>query len=314
VAVPEPDELSVALVDAINDVGGRHEGHRAVHAKGILCAGEFTPTEAAAELCAAEHLQPGAAPVRAHVRFSNGGSKPDGHDAGPDGRGMAVKLYLGDGSTTDIVALTLPVFFVRTRQDFLEFTRVRKPNPDTGQPDVAKLGAWVGEHPEAQAALQAAISAPAPESYARLRYHAIHAFRWTAPDGTERFVRYRWEPEAGEGHLEAEEAQAREPDYLQADLRERLASGPVAFTLHVTLAGEGDDPDDPTVAWPEERESVEAGRLEVREEAFDRDTGDDVLVFDPTRVTTGIGLSGDQILIARRGAYSVSVERRTAVR
>jgi catalase len=310
--VPEPDQLSVDLVDAINDVNGRHAGKRAVHAKGILCAASFTPTAAGGELCAAAHFAGPA--VRAHVRFSNGAGKPDAHDGGPDGRGLAVKLYLPGGSTTDIVALTLPVFFVRTPEEFLEFTRARRPDPATGAPDMAVLGAWLAEHPEAQPALQAALGAQPPESYARLTYHGIHAFRWTAPDGAERFVRYRWDPEAGEAGLDAETAMAREPGYLQAELRERLASGPVAFSLHVSVAADGDAVDDPTVAWPEDRESFEAGRLEIGAEAFDRDRGEDVLVFDPTRVSDGIALSGDRILSARSGAYSVSVERRIASR
>jgi hypothetical protein len=37
-----------------------------------------------------------------------------------------------------------------------------------------------------------------------------------------------------------------------------------------------------------------------------------VLVFDPTRVTDGIEVTDDQILLARSGAYRVSVGRRTA--
>ena len=38
----------------------------------------------------------------------------------------------------------------------------------------------------------------------------------------------------------------------------------------------------------------------------------DVLVFDPVRVTDGIELSDDKILLARSGAYRSSVTRRTA--
>ena len=39
--------------------------------------------------------------------------------------------------------------------------------------------------------------------------------------------------------------------------------------------------------------------------------GDDVLVFDPTRVTDGIDLSDDQILRFRPRAYAASVTRRS---
>ena len=111
-----------------------------------------------------------------------------------------MKFYLPDGARTDVVALSLPCFFARTPEDFIEFTRARKPDPETGQPDFGKVGAWLEAHPEAGPAIQAAVTADPPESYATVRYNSIHSFRWTAPDGTERHVRYRFEPEAGEQH------------------------------------------------------------------------------------------------------------------
>jgi catalase len=36
-----------------------------------------------------------------------------------------------------MVGLSLPVFFARTPEDFLEFTRARKPDPETGKPEWA---------------------------------------------------------------------------------------------------------------------------------------------------------------------------------
>ena len=43
----------------------------------------------------------------------------------------------------------------------------------------------------------------------------------------------------------------------------------------------------------------------------DRETGGDVLVMDPMRLTPGIEPSADPILHVRRHAYAVSVEQRT---
>ena len=304
---PTPEQL----VDAINAISGTHAGHRAAHAKGVLCAATFRPTPAAAALTRAAHFAGG--PVRAHVRFSNGSGDPTTHDAERDGRGLAVKLYLPDGTTTDIVAITLPVFFVRTPEDFLAFTLARAPDPETGEPDLQKVGAFLGEHPETVPAVQFALSAGPPTSYAQCAYHALHAFGFENARGERRWVRYHWEPEAGEATLSEEEASARERDYLSRELAERLERGPVVFTLRLQLAEEGDPIDDPTAAWPEDRETVEAGRLEVTARAFDRDRDGDVLVFDPIRVTDGIVLSPDPILAVRSPAYSVSVERRSGV-
>ncbi len=308
---PISDQLATEMVDALGDVYGVHAGHRATHAKGTLCAATFTATPEAAARSRAAHFQ--GAPIRAHVRFSNGSGVPDAHDGARDGRGMSVKLYLPDGSTTDVVALTLPVFFVRTPADFLELTRARRPDPATGKPDLARVGAFVAAHPESMAAMQLSLAAAPPASYLGLVYHAIHAFELVDRDGSGRYVRYRWEPEEPREPLAKEEARARHPDYLRAELVDRLAVGPAAFRLVLALAEPGDPVDDPTAAWPQERETVVAGRLEVTGIATDRERDGDVLVFDPTRVTDGVACSPDPILHARSRAYSVSLERRSGV-
>jgi catalase len=53
------------------------------------------------------------------------------------------------------------------------------------------------------------------------------------------------------------------------------------------------------------------GHVEITGLAADRERDGDVLVFDPTRVTDGIGLSDDPILHFRRAAYAQSVLRRS---
>src|SRR4051795_6647675 len=148
--MPDP----VELVDAIGKAGGRFPGHRAAHAKGVVLAGTFTPTERARELTRAAQFA--GDPVRVTVRFSNGGAKPDGSDTDiGDGRGMATKFYLADGTTTDIVALSLPVFFVRTPEEFLEFTLARAESFE-------KVGEFIGSHPATAQAVQQIVPNPLP--------------------------------------------------------------------------------------------------------------------------------------------------------
>ena len=288
--------LAEEVVDAINEISGGHPGHRVAHAKGTLLTGTFTPNSSG--LTTAAHMQ--AEPVRVTARVSNGGGDPGIPDYAREGRGMAVKFYLPDGSKTDIVGLSLPCFFVRTPEDFLSFTRARL-DPERLMPD------WLGAHPEALAGIQAALGANPPASYATCAYNSIHSYRWVDADGGSRFVRYRFVPEEGEQALSTEDAKARGRDYLQEEV---LARGESAFRLQVVIATDADDVDDPTVAWPEEREHVEVGRLVLDGPELERERDGDVLVFDPTRVTDGIELSGDKILRFRPHTYSVSVERR----
>jgi catalase len=142
----------------------------------------------------------------------------------------------------------------------------------------------------------------------------VHAYRFVDAKGDSRYVRYRWEPEASVAWLEREEATQRSHDYLREELEERFAQGPAGFRLWIQIAAAGDPVDDPTAAWPEERETVELGRLEITELAFDRERDGDVLVNDPTRVADGIECSADPILHARTHAYAESVFRRSGVR
>jgi len=283
-------------VDTINDVFGRHGGYRALHAKGTLCKGTFTASPEAASLTRAAHMQGEEIPVT--VRFSNGSGNPNRPDYAPDPRGLAVKFYLPDGSRTDIVSVTTPLFSTKTPEGFVELLRAQKAP--------WKLPLFFARHPEALKAT--VVDAPTlrpPPSYAVVPYYGIHAFEWLAADGTERYVRYTWRP------LESGGQRKRDRDYLQQELRERLEAGPIRFRLELQVAMPGDPTDDPSAAWPSNRWRVDAGTLEVTALETERETGGDVLVFDPTRITDGIELSGDPVLRFRRDAYSASVARRT---
>src|SRR5215218_10420923 len=240
---------AVELVDAIAKAGGSHPGHRAAHAKGVVLAGTFTPSEGAAELTRAAHFS--GDPVRVTVRFSNGGANPDASDTEAlDGRGMATKFYLPDGTTTDIVALSLPVFFVRTPEEFLEFTLARAESFE-------KVGEFIGSHPATMQAVQqiAPLLVP-PRSYATVVYNSIHAFRLLNGDGDGRWIRWRWLPEAGAEWLPEEEREGKDPNFLQTEIFDRL---PARFTLVARVATADLPTDDPTAAWPEELETVEMG-------------------------------------------------------
>jgi catalase len=302
--------LAEQAVDLLNEGFGRHDATRSVHAKGILCTGSFTATPDGARLSRAAHLQ--GEPVRVTTRFSNASGHPRSPDYAPDGRGMATKFYLPDGSRTDIVAVDRSRFFVRTPEDFIEFVRAGKRLPVINQPG-PRLLVFLLRHREALPAVRELLTTKPPASYAQVRYNALHAFKWVDADGGERFVRYSWLPDAGEATLSGGEAKAAGKEYLAEELAERLRREPVRFDLQVQIAEPGDPTHDATARWPDERETAVVGRLELTELEEGRETGGDILVFDPSRVTDGIELSDDPLPAFRSQAYSVSVERRSGV-
>jgi len=289
-------------IEAIDERYGRHPGHRALHAKGTLYRARFTATPAASGLTRAAHLQ--GEPVPATVRFSNGAGDPRVPDYAPDVRGLAVAFHLADGSRADISAQTAPRFPFGDVDEFIAFVRASK----LDRWAALRLPLFLARHPRALGGLRANLAAlRPPASFASRRYYAFHAFRWLDGGGGERFVRYAWNPTVELADLSSKEAKARGRDYLREELDRRLGRGPVEFELEVQIAGDGDDPDDPSAVWPAERERVVVGKLEVIAPTAEGEE----LVFDPTRVVDGIELSDDPVLRFRPRAYALSHERRT---
>jgi catalase len=285
-------------IDRINGVFGSHPGHRALHAKGAFYAGTFTATAEAAALSRAGHLQGDPVPVR--VRWSNGAGNPRSPDKAPDVRGMAVSFRLADGTATDLLGQTAPRFPVRTPEDFIDFVEASK-NP-------VNLPLFLLRHRSAVPAMLANIRGRAivpPRSYAEVTYYPVHAYQWVAADGTTSWVRYRLDPLPGTPPA----GTFTGPDRLRQEILARLDAAPVRYDLHVTVAAPGDDPHDPMSVWKGARE-LSAGTIEFTGPDPDREQGGEVVVFDPTRVVDGIGLSDDPILLYRAGAYSASVARR----
>lgn len=290
-------------IDEINERYGAHPGFRALHAKGTMVRGTFTPAPEAAKLTTAAHMQ---GPVDVTARLSNAAGNPTLPDYMPDIRGLAVTFHLPDGERTDIVSQTAPRFPVRSPDDFMELVRAQDPRAPW------RLPLFLARHPRVVPTLPANLPAlRPPESYATLRFYAIHAYRFTDVDGGSRYVRYTWLPEAGDHRIGPREAKRRGRDYLREDLVKRLEEGSIRFDLELQIAGEGDDPHDPTAVWSDDRERITAGTLELTGLS---DTDQNTIVFDPVRVTDGIQLSDDPILNYRPRAYSASAERRMSRR
>jgi catalase len=304
-----PETVIAQLVAAMRALAGSHPGFRPVHAKGIVCAGTFRGAPDALRITKASHLQGNAVP--AVIRFANSSGNPAVHDGVASVRSLAVKFQLPDGKNADILANSVEGFPARTPEEFLAFLRAQLPDPATGQPVPDAVPRFLGSHPAARAFIERLTQKPVPASYGQASYHAEHAFRFTAADGSTRFGRYRWIPEAGEAFLSPDDGSTRSANFLREELESRLRNGPVAFRLFFQLAGENDPTDDVTALWPADRPIVELGRLEVTGISPTSAADERRMVFDPTNVTDGIDLSADPILLARSAAYSISYDQRS---
>jgi catalase len=299
--------LAEEMVDAIHGVLGFHPGFRALHAQGNLYRGTFTATPEAKKLSRAVHLQGNPVPVT--VRFSIGGGDPD---APPKATvGMATKFYLPDGRVTDLVTLNAPSFFIRKPEELVPLAHALAPVPATGQPDPVLLQAFLATHPATAAALEVRHKMQSPVSFSKTGFFGIHAFRFLNAEGVARYAKYHWIPEDGVAGQTVAELQQHPNNHLFEEMARRVEQGPVKFVLKLELAEPGDPLDDATAIWPDGREMVTVGHLEVVAPTSLEEIGNPVMLHDPTRVTDGIELSDDPIVQVRRGVYEVSAAQRT---
>src|SRR5256884_5953636 len=285
-----PPPVIRQIVEAMRALAGPHPGFRPVHVKGLVCAGTFRASADAHSVSRASHFVGQSVPTS--VRFDNSTGNPDVHDGVPNVRSMAVKFQLADGKSADILAISVEGFIARTPEELLEFLRAQLPEPGSGRPDPEAVPRFLAGHPAGRAFVERLMKKPVPASYAQTIYHAEHAFRFTAVDGTSRFGRYRFLPHPGEAVFSPDHAGHRNPSFLREELEGRLRTGPGAFRLLVQLAEAGDPTADVTALWPEGRPVVELGRLEVTGLSPTSAADARRLTFEPTTKTAGIDLSG----------------------
>lgn len=299
-------ELAAQTVDAVEGISGEHPGSRRAHAKGICCRAVFKSSGLAAGLTTAPHLQQAGTETEAFVRFSGSSTDPRLADLLSPGKGLGVRFRLPGGTDAVLTAVTLPVFFARTPESFLDMIRELNRFKDGGLDAVPAALALAKHFPEVKASLLASGKLLPPASYAGCRFYAIHAFHLADASGRRRPVKFEWMPDHDIESLPPGELLDMQPDYLEAELVERLSRGPVRYRLHIVLGQDGDPTDDPTRLWPDERERIDAGTLEVtevKEEAEDRP-------MDPVETGPGIEPSDDPILRFRSPVYGESWRRR----
>jgi catalase len=309
------DERVVALANHLLQqfdlIFGVHSGYRPAHAKGTMLTGHFTPSSAAQQLSRAPHITRQSTPVTA--RFSNSTGLPQLPDSSPDAnpRGLAIRFHLAEHVHTDIVSHSIDAFPTRDGYQFLEFLQAAVASgPDVPSPK--PIEKFLGSHPAALAFVQA--PKPFPVSLATQTYYAVTAFAFTNAASVTKFGRYRIVPEQGNQFLSEPDAAALSSNYHFDELLHRVAKSPIRFEVLVQVAAQGDVTDDATVHWPESRELVELGVIELDEAVKDNAVEQKQIIFDPIPRVDGIEASADPLLELRAAIYLLSGRRRRAAK
>ena len=313
--LPEPrpapqNKLAEDILGALNSLFGIHPGFRAVHAKGLMAKGLFTPTSQAADLSVAPHLNRPTVPII--VRLSDFAGLPTVADndlaiAGP--RGFAVRFQLGEHQHTDIVAHSSDGFPAQNGEEFLGFVQAIQDSPPTAAKPT-KLDQFLAEHP---AALRfASMPKPIPTSFAREAFFSVSAIKFTNGRKVSRFGRYRIRPEAGTEYLTADEAARKSPHFLFDEFSQRIARGPIKFGVFVQLAEANDQVADATAIWPDDRTELELGSITLETRVNELEPEMRKLIFDPIPRVEGLEASHDPLWQLRADAYLASGRRRRA--
>jgi catalase len=166
-------------------------------------------------------------------------------------------------------------------------------------------------HPEAARALDAIKARPFSSGFANASYHSLDVFRFINATRVSHAVRWAmmavdpFEPERASAA-----SAAPDKNYLFGALIARVRSEPAQWKLVITVAKPGDPTDDATIAWPADREKIEAGTLTLTDIAAEALGNCRDVTFDPLILPAGIEASDDPLLSARSATYAQSFRRR----
>jgi catalase len=296
------------VVDQFEATFGKHEGFRRSGAKGICAMGEFVGSAEGRRLSSASAFS--GRPVPVIVRFSVGGANPKAPDNTKSQRNLALQFNLPDGEVWQLGNISAPVFGAATPEQFLGRLQSLQPDPATRMADPAKVKAFADANPEVLLQGRWFAGQPVPASYASVNYWGVHAFAFVNARGEKQWGKWVFEPVGGTQGLSDDEAKAKGPDFLQADLRQRVAAGSVAFDFMLQLAEAGDRLDSAVTPLPDGRRKVSLGRLTVNAVAPDNGGACLNITFNPVVLPKGVEPSADPMLLARAAPYAVGLGRR----
>ena len=297
-----------SLVDAFERTGGKFEGFRRSGAKGVCAMAEFVGSAQGRALSSASAFN--GQPVPVIARFSMGGGNPKAPDNARSQRNMALQFNLPDGESWQMGNISAPVFGAATPAQFLARLESLFPDPETKKPNPDKIKAFADANPEVLLQGKYLASQPVPASFARTNYWGVHAFGFVDAAGKKQFGKWVFEPVEGVQTLSDDEAKAKGTDFLQDDLRQRVAAGPVAFDFMLQLAEAGDKIDSAVVPLPAERPKVNLGRLTIKSVAADATGPCLTITYNPIVLPKGVEASTDPMLAARAAPYALSLGRR----
>ncbi|MET3651010.1 catalase family peroxidase [Dyella japonica] len=295
---------SKKLVEVFAPPGGPALGHRRNHAKGICFTGTFEANGNGQALSSAPMFQRGEYPIIG--RFNLGSPELSATDASVRVRGMGLQIAASNGQLWRTAMINAPVFAAANPDAFYDLLVASK----SKEADAMKN--YIAAHPEFGAFLAWAKSAPWTGSYAEETYNSLNSFEFTASNGTKHIVRWSLLPQSPVTNLSTADLAQRPADFLEQEITERINRGPARWTMQVTVATQEDPVNDPTKAWPKDRQTIDVGTLVVQQIEPEQNGPCRDLNYDPTVLPTGMAVSSDPFPAARSAVYRRSYDLRAS--
>jgi catalase len=307
-----PHRLTPArFIDTFEAVNGLHPGFRRNHAKGVCVTGFFESNGNAARISKAVVFRPGRVPVIG--RFALAGGNPYGPDAAGIVRSMALLFMLPDGEQWRTGINNIPIFVVATPKAFRDQLVAFQADPATGKPDPSKVQAFFAKYPESARAIHVVMSRPVSSGFENSTYNSLDAFRFIDAAGNSIPVRWSMIPVQPFVAADAAQSASQGKNYLFDALIRRInqpSEQPLRWHLVITIGDPGDPINDATIAWPANREHVDAGVLTIDHVESEATGACRDINYDPLVLPSGIAPSDDPLLSARSATYSQSFTRR----
>jgi catalase len=302
-----PTETPLSTVESLHTAFGDHhaEGGRAIHAKGVIFEGTFTPAPEAGSIVKTPIFIGGPLPIIARFSlFAGVPDVPDNADAASPA-GFSIKIKAVDGDDFDIQCINARDFAVATSDDFAALMRaLGTTKADSPHPNPVEQ--FLATHPHTK---QFLASRTYPASYSEAKYFGLNSVKFTNANGKSVYVRYQFVPRAGEHYLTPEERKARSGNYLQDEIVQRAGRGPIMFDWYAQIAQKGDKIEDPSIAWPDTRKLVKLGTFSIERQPSDLKTANRTLLFLVGQSHAGVE-PADPMLVLRNTADPISLGQR----
>ena len=302
-----PKETPLSTVESLHTAFGDHhaEHGRAIHAKGVIFEGTFTPAPEARSIVKTPIFTGGPLPIIARFSlFAGVPDVPDNNDAASPA-GFSIKIKAVDGDDFDLQCINHRDFAVATSDDFAALMRaLGTTKPDSPHPNPVEQ--FLATHPHTKEFLARRTY---PVSYAEAKYFGLNSMKFTNANGKSVYVRHQFVPRAGEHYLTPEERKAKSGSYLQDEIVQRAAKEPIVFDWYAQIAEKDDAIEDPSIAWPDTRKLVKLGTFSVERQPNDLKTADRTLVFLVGQPHPGVE-PADPMLVLRNNADPISFGER----